>query len=203
MLNFQTNPPDDPRGNSLHLVRCPTGKLFAGVILSDDMLGTPTHYYKGRTIPCDDEHCPACKDGFPWRWHAYLAVYQRTLHRTVLLEITAKAAEPLKLYRKAYGTLRGCGLTAKRINSAANSRVIITTCRADMQDLKLPDEPNVLEALSIIWNIELPSMCVGGTLKGVSAIMTKRNLDLRNNSLPTNTTPSQSPSPNGNASSKD
>lgn len=203
MLKFNSDPPEDPRGTSLPLVRCPTMKAISGIILSDDLIGTNTHFYRGRTLPCDDGNCPACTDGFPWRWHAYLALYGLSSNRVVLFEMTAKATEPLILYRKAYGTLRGCHLTAKRANSSPNSRVIITTKRADLQATTLPDAPNVISALSIIWNIESPSISVEGINRGAQALTTTRNLNLRANLPPTSTTPSLSPSPNGNGSSPD
>ncbi len=203
MLSFQTDPPVDDRGTALPLMRCPANKTIQGIILSDDLLGTNTHYYRGRTSPCDQGNCDACNDGFPWRWHAYVVLYSRSTHAKTLFEMTAKCCEPLLTYRKAYGTLRGCVLSAKRVNSSANSRVLLTTSHADLQQLSLPESPDILKALSIIWNIELPSLSVEGVLKEAPSLNTRRNLNLRSNLPPTSTTQSQSPSPNGHGSSAD
>lgn len=170
MLTFQNEPPDDPRGVSLPLKRCPTVKQVMGIITCDQMLCCPTHYYGGRTIPCTGEDCPAHKDGVPWRWHSYVSAWVPYQKLHILFESTAKASEPFKLYRLAHGTLRGCQYVAKRCTSAANSRVIIETKPADIEQLTLPNEPNVLQALSIIWNIPLSEMEVSGTTKDVARI---------------------------------
>ncbi len=201
MYNFSHEIPEDPRGNSLPLMRCPTNKPISGIVTSDDLIGTNTHYYRGRTIPCDTESCPACSEGFPWRWHSYVSLYSVSSHRTVLFEMTARAAEPLKVYRDAYGTLRGCRLTAKRSNSSPNSQVNIQTQRADLQEIALPAEPNLLEALSIIWNIELPSISVAGIEKQMPRASVRRNQALRKSTMQKSTTASQSQSPNGDGSS--
>jgi len=88
--------------------------------------------------------------------------------------MTARAIEPLKAYRLAHGTLRGCLLMAQRVNSSPNARVLITTGVADLQSISLPKEPHILEALSIIWNIELPSITLDGLVKDVPSAKVTR-----------------------------
>jgi len=200
MFNFTTDLPEDPRGNSLPLMRCPTNRAVSGIILSTDLVGTRTHYFHGRTIPCDDNSCPACSEALPWRWHAYVAVYSPGSHRTVLFEMTARCAESLIQYRDTYGTLRGCQLTAKRANSSPNSRVILQTAQADLQKIALPAEPDVLEALSIIWNIERPSISVEGRTKQQPELAVRQNRLLQQSTLPTSTPASPLRNPNGNGS---
>lgn len=97
--------------------------------------------------------------------------------RTILFEFTARAAEPLTQYRKAYGTLRGCLMNASRSNSAGNSRVTIRTKPADLEKITLPAEPNLLEALSIIWNIELPAITLDGICKDAPVIAVDQDED--------------------------
>lgn len=183
MFQFQKSPPADPRGNSLPLMRTPTNKPIQGIVTSSEMVGTRTHYYRGRTIPCDDTDCPACTDGIPWRWHGYVSVYSPGSHKTVLFELTAKAAEPLTQYFAAYGTLRGCEIIAKRANMSPNSRVLLQTKPADLEKITLPAEPNLLEALSIIWNIELTAIAIDGTNKGNPSIAITEDRDLKLNRI--------------------
>lgn len=197
MLNFSSDVPSDPRGNSLPLMRCPSNRSIEGIITCEDLVGTRTHYYRGRTIPCDDAECPACSDGFPWRWHAYVSVYSPRSQRTVLFEMTARCAETLVTYRKAYSTLRGCHLIAKRANTSPNSRVNLQTKQADLQSIALPASPNILEALSIIWNIELPSISLDGVLKETPRMKVKREADKRVSTIEKSMQASRSQSPNG------
>jgi len=176
MFNFQNDPPKDPRGTSLTLMRTPANRGLTAIILSDDLLGTNTHFYHGRTRPCNNEECDACADGMPWRWHAYFAIWSPSLNRAALFECTAQAAEPFKLYRDAYGTLRGCQFAAKRATTAANSRVIITTRRADLEKIHLPDAPNVIKALSIIWNISIDECQIEGQQKDAPHLAIRQDL---------------------------
>lgn len=165
MYEFTNSPPPDPRGNSLNLLRTPTGRPITGIVTSDDLVGTATHFYHGRTMPCDKGNCEPCHKGLPWAWHGYISLFARKSHTQCLFEMTAKAVDPLKTYRLAHGTLRGCMLHARRVNSAPNARVVIETSVADLQSITLPEAPNILEALSIIWRIELPAITIEGTAK--------------------------------------
>lgn len=175
MLNFSNEAPVDPRGNSLPLKRTPTGRPVKGIITCHDLIGTPTHFFHGRTVPCDTEICPACDEGVPWRWHGYVSLYLPNAHHHVLFEFTAKPSEVLKQYRLAYGSLRGCVLSARRANLSPNARVIMTTGRADLEDVQLPPAPNIREALAIIWNIELSAIEVSGLQKGHPAARVTHN----------------------------
>lgn len=183
MFQFTTTPPPDPRGNSLPLVRCHPNKPTSGIITTDQLFGCRTHFFHGRTLPCDDQSCPACNEGMPWRWHGYIGLYGLTTRRHVLFESTAKAAEPLTKYFAAYHTLRGCHLTAQRVHNTHNGRVQLQTKPADLENVNLPDPPNILEALSIIWNIELPAIVVDGTNKGNPALSINEDVDLKSDRL--------------------
>ncbi len=167
MYDFSSEPPPDPRSNALTLKRTPTGRPLKGIITSGNMVGTATHFYHGRTKPCKTENCEPCLEGMPWRWHGYVSLFNPGSRQHILFEMTAKTVQPLLLYRLAHGTLRGCMLTAKRVNLAPNARVVITTTAADLQQYSLPNEPHLLEALSILWNIELSAIRLDGLNKGI------------------------------------
>jgi len=183
MFQFSTRPPEDPRGNSLPLLRCPTNRPIRGIITTEQLFGCRTHFYHGRTLPCDDTNCPACDEGMPWRWHGYVGLFSVSTHRHVIFETTAKAAEPLTKYYQAYEGLRGCQLSAQRASTSPNSRVVITTAPADLEKISLPPAPNLLEALCIIWNIELPAIVVDGINKGNPALAINQNRDLTSDPL--------------------
>lgn len=197
MFQFSTTPPPDPRGNSLPLMRCAASKSIHGIITTDQLFGCRTHYFHGRTLPCDDASCPACDDGMPWRWHGYVGLYGLTTRRHVIFESTAKAIEPLTKYFNAYGTLRGCELNAQRVNLVPNGRVVIHTKPADLENVNLPDPPNLLEALSIIWNIELPAIVVDGESKGNPALAVNEDRDLKSDRFRRGYAPPLPERPNG------
>ena len=179
MYNFTSDPPEDPRGNSLELKRTPTGRSITGIITCVDMVGIPTHYFHGRTTPCDSLECEPCLSGMPWAWHGYVSLFGPTSHSHILFEMTARAVQPLKTYHLAHGTLRGCQIVAKRINSSPNARVMIETKSLDLQSISLPKEPHLLEALSIIWNIETSAINLDGICKDVPKAIVTRDLSLQ------------------------
>jgi len=158
MPTFSDHPPLDPRGPSFQIVRTPTGKPLIGIITSESLVGTYTHFYKRRTIPCERSgQCEACLAGIPFRWHAYLSAYlQNRAH--VLFECTAQAAERFVEYRQAHGTTRGCRFTASRMNYAPNARVIITCKPANLTDIILPQPPDIIKVLAILWDFPIPSL---------------------------------------------
>ena len=153
MPEFSNKPPEDPRGYGLPLVRTPTNGKLIVAITCDDMVGCPTHWFGARTTPCDGPDCTACKEGTPWRWHGYLSGLMNQTRRHVLTEFTAQACETIAKFRVAQGTLRGTILVAQRHRNRHNGRVLLTLNPGDIEKLNLPKAPDLISALSIIWNL--------------------------------------------------
>jgi hypothetical protein len=168
MTTFSNTPPKDPRGVPLPLIRTPAQRPLRAIVTSTDLVGTFTHYWKGRTLPCDDDKCLACKDGSPFRWHAWLSAYTGNGHQHILFEMTARPCEDFVLYRKAHGGLRGCLFDAWRPSHRPNGRVLVKVAPANLTGLVLPDPPNLLNILSMIWNVPLPAISVRGVLEDVA-----------------------------------
>jgi hypothetical protein len=155
MLQFDASPPTDPNGQPLPIRRTPpTGSLIA-VVTSKTLIGTSTHFYGGRTVPCTHETCEACQDGTPYRWHAYLSAYDLSKKLHFLLECTAAAAETFVKYAAEHETLRGCVFHAHRTNKRQNARVEIDTHVYTGSDKDLPPGADLVGALARLWNIPL------------------------------------------------
>ena len=150
---FSNTPPEDTRGVSLTLKRCPTNQSLKAIVTSADLIGCPTHFYGGRTVPCEETKCEPCLNGVPWRWHSYLSCWAQIDKIHFLFESTARASEPFVNYRKAHGSLRGCLFRAQRMNSRPNARVFIETKPFDLAAIDLPDAPDLAKVLAIIWNL--------------------------------------------------
>jgi len=150
---LSNHPPTDATPHALTLRRVQPGKPALFVVTSPDLLGCWTHYWGGRTVPCEDSHCRPCLEGMPRRWHAYLGAYGPSTHSACLVELTALACQPLLDYRKAHGTLRGCEVRARRAGQALNSRLIVTCSPADLQGLPLPPPPDLPRCLAVLWSI--------------------------------------------------
>jgi hypothetical protein len=155
MLPFSNRPPEAAQGHSLPLHRTPATRPIFAVVTSDDLIGLPTHFYGGRTVPCDNEDCEPCSNSVPWRWHGYVSAIgiERRLH--FLFEFTAQASDSFVAYKTKYGTLRGCQFKAYRLKKLPNARVMIETTPADLTKIQLPKAPDLPRTLCTIWGIPL------------------------------------------------
>lgn len=155
MPTFSHDIPDQTHGYSLPIKRTPAYTKLKAIVTSTDLLGCYTHYWHGRTQPCEAPNCEPCENGMPYRWHAYLAAMetQNALH--FIFEVTATGAEPFITYRDAHGTLRGCLFQAERWRQKANGRILIQTKPADLTEIQLPDAPNMVTCLATLWSLPM------------------------------------------------
>jgi hypothetical protein len=164
MPKWSNHVPDSATKYGFDLRRTPPDRPLVAIIISPDLLGCFTHYWGGRTIPCEalapDEdpagighECPACAEQMPGRWHAYTACYDPRTHETFIFETTGKAAQALETYRDSFGTLRGCLFQATRPKRRKNAKVEIATKTADLTNITLPNTIDIIRAMSVIWQI--------------------------------------------------
>lgn len=150
--------PDDPRGPALPIRRTPAHRPLIAVVTSPDLIGTYTHYWKNRTMPCTKPDCEPCAQGQPYRWHAYMSCWESTSALHFLFEVTAQAAQHFVTYRQAHGTLRGCKFRATRWRSNPNGRVLIECKPANIVEQPIPQPPDLIAVLSILWNLPRSGM---------------------------------------------
>ena len=189
MPQFTTQPPEDPRGHGLPLIRTPANGKIVLAITTDNLIGCPTHWYGGRTVPCEGENCQPCLEGYPWRWHGYLAGILPGTRRHVLMEFTAQAAEQITQYRDSHQTLRAAILTANRHRNRHNGRVIVSLKPGDNDHLHLPPAPDVIGALSILWNLPATKGEPTDTIKRLPTVRTTPPHKSNGKATKPNTTP--------------
>ena len=165
MPQFSAVPPKDPRGQSLELKRCPPGATLSGIITCPDVVGCPTHFWHGRTVPHEKEDCDPCSEGIRWLWHGYVSIYTIALKMHFLFEMTARCVEPLTDYREANPSLRGCSILAQRPSGKPNGRVYLKTKSIDLGANYLPPAPDLTKVLAMIWNLPSDDVQIEGRLK--------------------------------------
>lgn len=175
MPQFSSQPPTDPRGRSLELKRCPPGAVLPGVITCHDVVGCPTHFWGGRTVPHEEEECEPCLAGIGWLWHGYVSAFQRELRLHYLFEMTARCVEPLTEYRQKNPSLRGCMFLAQRPSGKPNGRVYLKLKTLDLASLTLPDPPDLTKVLAMIWNLPAPNITVDGRIKDSQRLRVNTN----------------------------
>jgi len=153
MPSWSTIVPEQPHHHGYDLRRTPPDKPIRAIITSDDLIGCYTHFWTGRTVPCEAPDCPACNAQSPARWHCYIAALESGTRDHFIFECTAKAAQPLLSWREAHGTLHGCFFTAHRPKRRRNARVEIICKPIDLTKVNLPKAPDLIKAMSVIWRL--------------------------------------------------
>jgi len=179
--HWSTTPPDRSGPRPLPIIRTPVGKSIVATILSDAMLGCPTHFWGGRTTPCEAPDCPACNAGSPTRWHGYLIIFSEQQRTSAILEIPDAAAEQLTLLAHSLPTLRGAKIKAVRTKATRNARVLIELQPPSLEQKNLPRAADLQTLLAMIW--KLPTTAVSASpdepnaiaLRIDEEIMRKRN----------------------------
>lgn len=163
MPTWTDQPPSDPSGFAVRIVRTPADKPLVAVVTSHKIQGCPTHFARHRTIPCEKPNkCPWCDDGYSFRWHSYLGAVLGESYEHIIFETTALATETFKTYYEQNGSLRGCKFQARRPSKRANGRVVIACKRIDESKIRLPDELDIRRILCHIWNIKFDPTAFNG-----------------------------------------
>lgn len=169
MPTFRNTLPTSAKTENLKLRRVPARGPLQAICLSNDLTVVDTHFWRGRTCPCerelndagftiDDSACEACQGKQGYRPHVYVACWDPRSESRFLLEITPHAAKPLADYIADRGTLRGCSIYATRPKGTANAAVVITTAPINQSLTRLPADPNVPAALAILWRLPRDAM---------------------------------------------
>lgn len=150
--------PAEPRGPALPIRRTPAHTALVAIVTADDLIGCYTHFWKGKTMPCERHECEACEHGIPYRWHAYLSAVDTRDGLHFIFECTAQASEHFTTYRNAHGSLRGCCFEARRLNNRPNGRILIRSKPADLTKQTLPAGPDLTQCLAILWSLPMPQV---------------------------------------------
>lgn len=153
MPQYSSDVPENPRGPALPIRRTPATRPLDAIVTSPDLIGCYTHYYRGSTMPCEGDTCPACLEGMPFRWHAYLTAVDDRTNLHFIFEVTAIAAKHFTDYRDVYKTIRGCLFRAERWNRKPNGRIMLQLKKADLKDRELPPGPDLKKCLAILWSL--------------------------------------------------
>lgn len=153
MPTFSNELPSGKKHMGFDLWRTPPEKPLRAIITCDQIYVCDTHYWGGRTIPCERPNCPACNQSVPYRTHVYVSAFEPITHDHFLFECTAHAAQSFADYRRIADRLRGCYFHASRPKRTKNGKVAIICKPADLSKCQLPEPPNVMKALCTIWRV--------------------------------------------------
>ena len=167
---WSTTPPDTDDDFAIRITRTPPKGTLSGILTTPNLIGCPTHYVNGRTLPCQGPRCTACPKGFPSRWHGYLGLYLPKTAEHTLLEITKHASLAVADHRRDIGPLRGKRLDAHRADPRINARVILRITPFDAAQIALPAPPDVIACLAKIWGIPESEMHRDDTTQTIESL---------------------------------
>lgn len=160
MPTWSTELPPLGKHMGFDLRRTPATGACQAIITCDNLLVCDTHFYHGRTTPCERPNCPACNETIPYRTHVYVSAFDARSREHFIFECTANAAKPLAEYYQAAGTLRGCIFHASRPKGLKNSKVFIQTNSANLAKNPIPEPPDLVRAISVIWRLPTTGLAV-------------------------------------------
>jgi len=197
MPTWSNELPKSGKHMGFDLRRTPQSASLQAIITSPELLVCDTHFWGGRTIPCERHHqeidgtitagnCAACNDAVPFRTHVYVSALDTKSRDHFIFECTAHAAKSLEEYRLGNGTLRGCIIHAVRPKGGVNSKVVIQTSPANMGKINIPDPPNVILALTTIWRLPLTGLAIEDQRHKHPTVRTKKEPINRMRTQPSN-----------------
>lgn len=153
MPSWSNDLPPSPEQHGFTLRRTPPDSPLRAIVTCADLNVCPTHFWGGRTMPCESPECDACKAMSPKRSHVYVSAFNVTNREHFIFECTATAAEPFREWKRTTDTLRGCLFQASRPKRRRNAQVEILTKPCDLTKISLPSPPDVAAAMAVIWRL--------------------------------------------------
>lgn len=151
---WAASPPTVPESFALPLRRVPPKGVRGLVILSDHLIGCYTHYFAGRTQPCQTGNCDACNANNQRRWHGYLLVWNPTNGYRLVLELSHHASAQLAETTKTLTTLRTLAIAARRVPEKPNGKIILEIERTSHKPDELPPPIDTAKYLLHLWGVK-------------------------------------------------
>lgn len=137
----------------LPVKRAPTKGADVYTILSEQLVGCWTHFYRRRTQPCVGEACSICAEQSPRRWYGWLIGFDVARREKSLVEVPPGVALALRAYREQVGNLRGHCMQLSRRNSKENGPVVGRFIPGKFASELLPPCPDIVPLLMRMWHI--------------------------------------------------
>lgn len=149
---FYARPPEGITEAQWVIRRVGADKSSKGIILSHNLVGCYTHFWRGCTIPCPSKGaCEPCGNGSPRRWHSWFAAYQPTSGFRAIMEITPRVIEAFDAAFRKNRTLRGLAFDLHRSPAKPNGKLYAVLSESNVPKDSLPKAPDVAKHLMRMW----------------------------------------------------
>lgn len=153
---FAARPPDGVEEEVWKVLRVAPKAVLKGVILSHNLIGTFTHYYRGSSRPCPPQGiCEACDANYRRDWHSWFAAWSPESGNRVIVEITLKAVTAYDAFFRKHRTLRGAKFAMHRVPARANGKLFASLTEGDLPTSALPKDADIVKHLLRMWGYSL------------------------------------------------
>lgn len=150
-IRWTDRPPAQSRLPHLPLQSVKPGKPITGIITCTKMRCLYTHFLGARTQPCMKLNCPGCEKKMPHRWEGYLSIWTTKPGKHIIARITEAAANAIEESVPNWNDLRGIYIELTRASTRPNSRLLAEIKVLELNQVKLPSEPDLIQHLNLIW----------------------------------------------------
>jgi hypothetical protein len=158
---FSARPPDGVTEAQWAIRRVGPDKPTKGVILSHNLVGCYTHFFRGCTVPCPSQGpCEPCANGTPRRWHSWFALYNPTNSFKAIMEITPRVIEAFDLAFRKNRTLRGLAIEMHRAPAKPNGKLYATITESTVPKETLPKSCDVAKHLMRMWGYAVDTSAI-------------------------------------------
>lgn len=150
-MNWTNRPPEGEYSDAYRLIRVPATTPIMGIVTSADIIGTQTHFWRGRTRPHTQTHCEACEAGNEPRWHGYVSIMGTKTGEHAILELTPTTVKTIEKWIAEHGSIRGATIIASRLGKKINGRILVQLKPTIDQARELPKPIDIPKALLRLW----------------------------------------------------
>lgn len=152
-IRWSDLPPVASRLPHLPLISAKPGRPVVGLVTCRRLRGVYTHFLGNRTQPCMKLNCEGCQKNLPHRWEGYVSLWTATPCKHVLVRLTEAAVNDMHGSAPDWTNIRGLHLSVERASSRANSRLLAKVSVYENNQVRLPEEPDLIAHLVLIWRL--------------------------------------------------
>lgn len=152
-LNYQATPPA-PK-DTYWVETLGAGQSLTFTVYSPSLWGVWTHYSKGGTKPCYEDHtnCEGGHNEKTMRWYGYLFGWSFRKSKNCFVQLTSGACDMLLSQVAPKATLRGLTLSIRR-TAASEGRLLVEVQQHAHRDPKrLPMDQDPERSLLKMWKV--------------------------------------------------
>jgi len=159
---FERLPSDEDIVSDFNIFRALPGREVKLVVWSDDIFGSRTHWWGGRTIPCKKTGCDACTAFKESRWNGWVLAKRTDNDEKVIFEFTPPAGLTLDQAFNEFGSLRGLQIGTTRVSNRSNAKVHVRIFGVEKNVRTIPKAPDIVPIMARIWGLKMPPLLTPG-----------------------------------------